>query len=64
MIDRRTKAHVNPPSSKDTKPHRRVTHNDAIAIPRKVGEVMFCCTAPEAYKGGSVSTNNSKATRC
>jgi hypothetical protein len=55
---------MNAPSSKDTKPHRRATHNDAITIPWKVGKIMLGCATPEAHKIVSVATNNAETARC
>lgn len=55
---------MNLPSGEDTEPHCRVTHHDAIAIPRKVREIMFWCATPKAHEIVGVATNDAETTRC
>jgi len=54
---------LNLPASKNSEPHRRISHDTAVTVTREVGEVMIRFTSSEAHKIVGIATDDPKTAR-
>jgi len=54
---------LNLPASRNSEPHRRISHDITVTVTTEVGEVVIRLTSPEAHKGVDIATDDTKAAK-